>query len=112
MVFQSLFGFIDPSLEARYRDKLSAQIKPWLLVEALMPWLNLISLALRTDSSLNNNDLIIIVSWSACILCLAHSRIQKGYTAVTSIVGFYSITLLVAAWSSHHRAERFIINSK
>ena len=111
LLLESIFGFTDSSLEAQYRERLSTQIKPWLLMASLGPLLSLIAVTPAEDIFTTYSIPSLVCS--ACILCLAHCRIQKGYVAVSSIIGFQSISMLVAAFSSSvHRSEQFMIAGK
>ena len=111
MVLESIFGSAFTSLETKYRESLPTQIKPWLLMASLGPLINLIAVAPAEDIFTTYSIPSLVCS--ACIFCLAHCRIQKGYVAVSIIVGFQSTLLLVAAFSSSvHRSEQFMIAGK
>ena len=114
MLRRSLFGFSDRGLEARYLESLKAQIKPWLLIASFGPLINLIAIA---SDSLKYSDVIYTsisgLAWTASMLCLAYSRIQRGHVAVGLVLGYYSAFRIVIAFSSSvHISERFLIDSK
>ena len=114
MLKQLMFGFADRGLEARYRESLIAQIKPWLLIASSGPLLGLISIT--TDGPSFSDIIYAAISglaWAASMLCLANSRIQKGYIAVAIVLGYYSALRIVIAFiSSAHISERFLVNSE
>ena len=110
MLRRSLFGFADLGLEARYRESLKTQIKPWLLIASFGPLINLIAI---TSDSLRYSDVIYVaisgLAWTASMLCLAYSRIQKGHVAVGIVLGYYSALRIVTAFSSNvHITERLL----
>ena len=113
MLRRSLFGFADRVLEARYREGLKTQIKPWLLIASFGPLINLIAIA---SDSLRYSDVIYTaisgLAWTASMLCLAYSRIQS-HVAVGLVLGYYAALRIVIAFSSSiHISERFLVDSK
>ena len=106
MLLESILGFADSILETRYQGSLSTQIKPWLLMLSSGPLINLIAVAPAKDILTTYS--IPSLACSAYMLCLAHCRIQEGYVAVSSIIGFKSMMFLVAA-TTIHRSEQFLI---
>jgi len=114
MLKESLLGFADQNLEASYQKSLVTQIKPWLLIASSGPLFTLIAIA---PDSPRISDVIYAVIWGLALtislLCVAHSRIQKGHVAVAIVLGYYSALRIVIAFSPNgHVIERFLVNSE